>query len=89
MTPAKVIEAVKLIKTGKIYQLGRIYEQGMPLFGSRHYSLTIPGGPTGGPLGTAKLVYNDEMFSGEIGQVGTQFDGLGHIGTLIGDEVVY
>jgi hypothetical protein len=89
ITPAKVLEAVKLIKTGKIYQIGRMYEQGMPLFGSRHYSLTIPGGPTGGPLGAAKLVYNDEMFSGEIGQVGTQFDGLGHVGTLIGDEVVY
>src|SRR5262245_19770830 len=88
MTPAKVIEAVKLIQTGKIYQLGRIYEQGMPLFGSRHYSLTIPGGPTGGPFGTAKLMYNDEMFSGEIGQVGTQFDGLGHIGTVIGSDVV-
>jgi Multicopper oxidase len=66
-----------------------MYEQGMPLFGSRHYSLTSPGEPIGGPLGAAKLVYNDEMFSGEIGQVGTQFDGLGHIGTLIGDEVVY
>jgi kynurenine formamidase len=89
ITPAKVLDAVKLIKTGKVYQLGRVYEPGMPLFGSRHYSLTIPGGPTGGPFGTAKLVYNDEMFSGEIGQVGTQFDGLGHIGTLIGSEVVY
>jgi kynurenine formamidase len=89
ITPAKVLEAVKLIKTGKIYQLGRIYEQGMPLFGSRHYSLTIPGGPTGGPFGNVNLMYNDEMFSGEIGQVGTQFDGLGHIGTLIGTEVVY
>jgi kynurenine formamidase len=89
ITPAKVLEAVRLIKTGKIYQLGRIYEQGMPLFGSRHYSLTIPGGPSGGPFGNAKLVYNDEMFSGEIGQVGTQFDGLGHIGTLIGTDVVY
>ena len=89
VTPAKVLEAAKLIKTGKIYQLGRLYEQGMPLFGSRHYSLTIPGGPTGGPFGTAKLVYNDEMVSGEIGQVGTQFDGLGHVGTLIGNEVVY
>jgi kynurenine formamidase len=89
ITPTKVIEAAKLIKTGTIYQLGRIYEPGMPLFGSRHYSLTIPGGPTGGPFGTAKLMYNDEMFSGEIGQVGTQFDGLGHIGTAIGNEVVY
>jgi hypothetical protein len=71
VTPAKVLEAARLIKTGKIYQLGRLYEQGMPLFGSRHYSLTIPGGPTGGPFGTAKLVYNDELVSGEIGQVGT------------------
>ena len=61
----------------------------MPLFGSRHYSLTIPGGPTGGPLGAAKLMYNDEMVSGEIGQVGTQFDGLGHVGTLVGNEVIY
>lgn len=41
ITPAKVLEAVKLVATGKIYQLGRIYEQGMPLFGSRHYSLTM------------------------------------------------
>ena len=89
ITPTKVIEAVKLIKTGKIYQLGRLYEHGMPMFGSRHYSLTIPGGPTGGPFGTARLMYNDEMVSGEIGQVGTQFDGLGHVGTLIGNEVVY
>lgn len=89
LTPAKVVEAARLIKTGKIYQLGRLYEADMPLFGSRHYSLTIPGNPTGGPFGNAKLMYNDEMFTGEIGQVGTQFDGLGHIGTLIGDEVVY
>jgi kynurenine formamidase len=89
ITPTKVIEAVKLIKTGKIYQLGRLYEHGMPMFGSRHFSLTIPGGPTGGPFGTAKLMYNDELVSGEIGQVGTQFDGLGHVGTLIGNEVVY
>jgi len=49
MTPAKVIEAVNLIKIGKIYQLAGFMKQGMPLFGSRHYSLTIPGGPTGGP----------------------------------------
>jgi hypothetical protein len=34
-------------------------------------------------------MYNDEMFSGEIGQVATQFDGLGHIGTILGTETVY
>jgi kynurenine formamidase len=34
-------------------------------------------------------MYNDEMFSGEIGQVGSQFDGLGHIGILIGNQTRY
>jgi len=84
--PEKVLEAAALIRTGQVYSLGRVYEQGMPLFGARHYSLTIPGAPTGGPLGADGLVYNDEMFSGEIGQIGTQFDGLGHIGQRIGDD---
>jgi len=89
VTPAKVVEATRLIKTGRVFQLGRVIESGIPVFGSRHVSLTIPGGPTGGPFGTNKLMYNDEMFSGEIGQLATQFDGLGHIGTLVGGEVTY
>ena len=89
VTPAKVLEATRLIRTGRIYQLGRIVESGIPAFGARHVSITIPGGPTGGPFGTAKLMYNDEMFSGEIGQVATQFDGLGHIATIVGNEPVY
>ena len=89
ITPAKVLEAAKLIKTGKIYRLGMNLEPGIPLFGQRHLSITIPGGPTGGPFGDQKLMYNDEMFSGEIGQVGSQFDGLGHIGIMVGNQVRY
>ena len=42
--------------------------------------MTIPGLPTGGPFGGQALVYNDEYLSTEIGQIGTQFDGPGHIG---------
>ncbi|MGH9145394.1 MAG: hypothetical protein ACRD1Q_01700, partial [Vicinamibacterales bacterium] len=42
ITPAKVREAKELIKQGTIYQLGHVYESGMPLFGTRHYSLRIP-----------------------------------------------
>lgn len=71
LTPDKVIEAVGLIKEGKIYQLGRVYEFGMPLFGNRHFSLTMPGLPTGGPLGTGQIVYNDEMVSGATGSPGS------------------
>ena len=81
ITPAKVLEAARLIRTGKVYSLGQVYEEGMPLAGKRHFKLTIPGSPTSGdPTGSNGLVGFDEMFSGEIGQVGTQLDGLGHVG---------
>jgi len=89
ITPAKVLEAARLIKTGKIYALSQVLEAGIPLFGARHVSVTIPGGPTGGPFGDHKLMYNDEMFSGEIGQIGSQFDGLGHIAGTVGDTIRY
>jgi len=81
ITNEKVREAAKLIATGDIYELGRPYEVGMPLFGQRTYSLVIPGAPTDGPF-AGGLVYHDEFVVGEIGQVGTQFDGLGHIGIV-------
>lgn len=84
ITPVKVLEAVKLIKTGKIYNLDRVYESGMPAFGERVWALRIPGAPTGGPFGKNRLVYHDEFVATEIGQIGTQFDGLGHIGCIVG-----
>jgi kynurenine formamidase len=86
ITPTKVLEAARLIKTGKIYELGRVYEAEMPLFGARVFAVRIPGTPTGGPFGKNKLVYHDEFVSTEIGQVGTQFDGLGHIGCITGKD---
>ncbi len=89
ITPAKILEAVSLIREGKIYQLGRVYEQGMPLVGNRHYKLTIPGLPTYDPTGPHRVLYNDELLSAEIGQVGTQFDGLGHVGTEVNGEHVF
>jgi kynurenine formamidase len=85
-TPEKVLQAVKLIKTGRVYQLGHLYENGMPVPGNRHFSLTIPGSPTSPATGKNRIVSHDEMVSGEIGQVGTQFDGLGHVGTRLADD---
>jgi len=90
ITPDRVLQAASLIRQGRIYELGRRYEFGMPLFGNRHFSITIPGVPTVNLGGENKVVYNDELVSGEIGQIGTQFDGLGHVGTEIdGDFVFY
>src|SRR5947208_7329810 len=90
LTPLKVLQANRLIRTGTVYSLGRVYEYGMPLPGKRHFSLTIPGSPTGGPDGRNALVYHDDLFSGEIGQIGTQLDGLGHVGVRIGaDDYFY
>ncbi len=86
MTAEKVLQATRLITSGKVYQLGRVYEEGMPLAGNRHFILTIPGSPTADPVGENRMVSHDEMFSGEIGQVGTQFDGLGHVGTRLPDD---
>jgi kynurenine formamidase len=81
-TPAMVLEAVKLVKRGKVATLGKVYQQDAPTFGSRGWRLTIPGLPTGGPFGDQALVYNDEYLATEIGQIGTQFDGPGHIGVM-------
>ena len=81
ITPAKVLEAKTLITRGSVYQLGRVYESAMPMFGTRQFSLRIP--QTFGPMGSNQLTFHDEIVSAEIGQVGTQFDGLGHLG--IGD----
>ena len=81
LTPGKVLEAKNLITTGEVYELGRVYETGMPLFGNRHYSLRTP--YSLGPFGTNEATAHETIISGELGQVGTQFDALGHFG--IGD----
>jgi kynurenine formamidase len=78
ITPEKVMQALQLATTGKIYELGQVHEKGMPLLGNRSFSLLIPTKfPAGG---SNRIVYNDEFVATQIGQVGTQFDGLGHIG---------
>jgi hypothetical protein len=90
MTPENVLRANKLIDKGQVYSLGRLYENGMPMVGKRHFSLTIPGSPTYPATGKNGLVAFDEMVSGELGQVGTQLDGLGHIGVhMKGDDYFY
>lgn len=81
-TPEMVLKAAGLIKQGKTATLGKVYAGDAPAFGSRGWRMTIPGLPTGGPFGGQQLVYNDEYLATEIGQIGTQFDGPGHIGVI-------
>jgi hypothetical protein len=78
ITPAKVLAALQVVETGQIYEIGQVYEASMPLVGTRTYGMKML--TTGVPFGDNRVVYNDEMLATEIGQVGTQFDGLGHVG---------
>ena len=84
ITPAKVLDAAKWIKDGKIYRVGRVYDSAMPFYGKRTFQIRIT--PVAASFGTNKLVGHDEFVATEIGQTGTQFDGLGHIGVQTGNE---
>ena len=80
ITSEKVLSALRLATTGKIYELGQIYEQVMPFYGSRSYSMALVKLTGGAAAGANRLVANEEYLAAQIGQVGTQLDGLGHIG---------
>ena len=84
--PEVVMRALSQVKEGKTYKLGFEYHSGMPLFGARSFALRIPGTPNGGPFGGNSIVWNDDFLATEIGEVGTQFDGLGHIGVQLGSN---
>ena len=84
ITPQKRIDAAKLVKKGKMALLGHPYSNHMPLVPGRTFALSIPSGgtTTHGPLnwpgeGFDQTFY-DELVTAEIGQVGTQWDGLAH-----------
>ncbi len=89
LTPAKVLEAVALIRKGAVYDMTRIYEEDMPLFdltpGTRKFTMTVPGGPSWGPLGENRLTWSEDFISGHLSQDGTQIDSLAHMATVLGD----
>src|SRR5215475_5313885 len=85
ITPEKRVAAAQLVKKGRTATLGMPYYNGMPLVPGRTFALSIPGGgtPTHGPLSWPggehyAQTFMDEMVTAEIGQVGTQWDGLAH-----------
>ena len=82
--PEVVNRGVAEADEGVVYRLGRDYDASMPLFGDRVFALRTQGSPTGGPFGANYVIWHDEFLATEIGQVGTQFDGLAHIGVQVG-----
>jgi kynurenine formamidase len=78
ITPDKILAALSVVQTGRVYEIGQVYETGMPLAATRNYALRLVA--TGQASGSNRVLYNDEFLAAEVGQVGTQFDGLGHIG---------
>jgi kynurenine formamidase len=70
---------LSLPRTGQAYELGHVYEPGMPLYGERPwYIATVPGATPTSEEGGA--THTTEYFTGYIGQMGTQWDALGHQG---------
>ena len=81
VTPAKTLAATKLVTTGKSYRLAIETNKDTPAYPPRTFAVTIvqPGQNAGSTLGPTKTTYNDDIINGWAG-VGTQLDGLGHIG---------
>ena len=82
MTPALALQASKLVTTGKVYSLGITVNTTTPAYPPRTCSIYIvqPGQQGGSEgLGPTKTTYNDDILNCWNG-IGTQLDGLGHIG---------
>jgi len=76
--PRAVLNAVKLIREGKVYELGKLLDPSMPRSPGRSFALEVK--RTGGPNGRNEQRGNEETVYTELGQMGTQFDGLAHQG---------
>jgi kynurenine formamidase len=81
MTPARALAATRLIHSGEVLQLGRLYQREMPNFPHRSFHYAIPAGAP--PEGENQRVGREDFFAGTLGQVGTQLDGLGHVGVRL------
>ena len=83
MKPEAVLRAARLIRTGQVFELGHVLSPSMPFFGTRRFDVhtkrTFMNAPSN------RRGSNEEVVIGEIGQVGTQFDGFAH--QTIGDRL--
>jgi kynurenine formamidase len=87
ITPELVLQSLKLVKKGKTIPLAVPVDKNLPAFRHRSFHLynIQPGEQGGKTLGPNKFTFNDELVNGWTG-VGTQLNGIGHIGI---DNVYY
>jgi kynurenine formamidase len=76
MKPETLLRGVRLIKSGETIELAHVLNAAMPFFGTRRFDVhtkrTFMNQPSN------RRGSNEEVVIGEIGQVGTQFDGFAH-----------
>src|SRR5881397_177037 len=79
MKPEQVLKASKLIRTGEVIELGQVLDPDkMPFFPGRQLSIMTK--RTNVLPQSNRRISNEEMVIGEMGQIGTQFDGFSHQG---------
>jgi kynurenine formamidase len=75
-----VRRALRLVTTGKVYSLAIVTGPDTPAYGDRKYSIKIiPPPGTHQQHGPGSTSYHEEIVTTSMG-IGTQIDGLGHIG---------
>lgn len=84
VTPASVLDAVKLVKKGQTHPLGIVVDPNMPAFPPRGMMLQIVSPNQQGGRDLAQdfgwsAIYNDDVAQLWFG-IGPQIDGLGHLG---------
>ena len=81
VTSKNTAAAAQLVKRGKAIRMGIETNSKTPAFPPRTFAVTIltPGQEYGRSLGETKTNYNDDIVTGWVG-IGSQLDGLGHIG---------
>ena len=79
MKAEQVLKAAKLIRTGEVIELGQVLDPAtMAFFPGRQLSILTK--RTNVLPQSNRRISNEEMVIGEMGQVGTQFDGFSHQG---------
>jgi len=79
MKPEQVLKATKLIRSGEVIELGQVLDPDkMPFFPGRQLSILTK--RTNVLPQSNRRISNEEMVIGEMGQIGTQFDGFSHQG---------